>query len=302
MMLRTRRTKIILLGQLMIAATLSAQLHYNVVNEEAVKQRLTLYKGDDTKREENLLQLFRQSGCLPENLSEQPVPKRKQPNIICVLPGTTQETIVVGAHFDHVSDGDGIIDNWSGAALLPSLVASLTNIPHKHTFIFVGFTGEEKGLLGSTYYVQQLSSDQVARIEAMVNMDTLGLSPTKVWISQSDPRLVNALGAVAHRLNLPVDGINVDGFGESDEESFIAKKVCSVMVHSITPQTTYVLHRPDDNPAAMQFQDYYDTYRLMAAYLAVLDDFLVADGHVCTAKPVEAFTERRRRIRIQTRH
>jgi hypothetical protein len=298
MTLCARWMKLILLGQFMLGPGLLAQLHYNVVKPETVKQRLALYKGNDTKREATLMQLFAQAGCAP---AEQPVPERKQPNVVCVLPGSTQETIIVGAHFDHVDAGDGVVDNWSGASLLPSLMQSLANVQRRHTFIFVGFTGEERGLLGSAYYVQQLSPEQIARIEVMVNLDTLGLSPTKIWVTQSDPRLVNALELLARSMNLPVAGLNIDGFGESDEESFIDKKVCAVVVHSLTPQTAHVLHHPDDNPSALRFDDYYDTYRLMAAYLTVLDAELTADGHVCTAKPVSMFTATRQRLRIRSR-
>ena len=208
---------------------------------------------------------------------------------------------MVGAHFDHVKDGDGVIDNWSGVSLLPSLLQSLNGAPRQHTFIFVGFTGEEEGLLGSQYYVNQLSPDQLSKIEAMINLDTLGLGPTEVWISQSDPRLVNGLGNLAHVMNLPLSGFNVNGYGDSDEESFIDKKVCALTVHSLTQQTVHVLHRPDDNPSAMHFNDYFDTYRLLAAYLTILDAGLKNDGHVCTAKPVSEFAPRRSRVRIQTR-
>jgi putative aminopeptidase FrvX len=235
------------------------------------------------------VKLFTDAGCAATNLTEQPVPGRKQPNVICTLPGSTPERIVVGAHFDHVSAGDGIVDNWSGASLLPSLLQSLLASQHKHTFIFVGFTGEEEGLLGSAYYVQQLPKEQLLRIEAMINLDTLALGPTKVWVSQSDPRLVNALAELAHIMNLPIGGMNVDGFGESDEESFIRDKVCTVTIHSLTPETAHILHRPDDNPSAVRFNDYYDTFHLLAGYLAILDVQLTADGHTCNVKPVELF-------------
>ena len=65
--------------------------------------------------------------------------------------------------------------------------------------------------------------------------------------------------------------MNIDGFGESDEESFAKKKVKTVMIHSLTPNTTSVLHSSSDNLAAIKFDDYYDTYHLLAVYLAVLD-------------------------------
>jgi hypothetical protein len=120
----------------------------------------------------------------------------------------------------------------------------------------------------------------------MINLDSLGLGPTKVWISQSDPHLVNVLGLLAQSMKIPIAGMNVDGFGQSDEESFISKKVCTVTVHSVTPETGHVLHNSADNPSAVHFHDYYDTYRLLAAYLAVLDTQLVADGHSCKAKAI----------------
>jgi hypothetical protein len=279
---------LLLVPALFVAGQPGQQVSYNLLSRDALQRRLNLYKGNDTAREIALRKLFTEAGCREANLSEQPVPQRKQPNVICTLPGSSSETIVVGAHFDHVSDGEGVIDNWSGASLLPSLFQSLNFSPRKHTFIFVGFTGEEEGLLGSAFYVGQLPKDQIARIEAMINLDTLALGPTKVWVSQSDPRLVGALGQLAQMMKLPIAGMDVNGFGESDEESFIRDKICTLTVHTLTPQTADVLHNPRDNPSAIRLSDYYDTFHLPAAYLAVLDAQLVADGHVCKTKPIEA--------------
>jgi hypothetical protein len=78
--------------------------------------------------------------------------------------------------------------------------------------------------------------------------------------------------ATANVTQLPLGAMNIDGFGESDEESFSWKKVKTVMIHSLTPDTTSVLHSSRDNIAAVKFDDYYDTYHLLAAYLAVLDN------------------------------
>jgi hypothetical protein len=289
-----RYATLLFLGQaIFISGLFGQQVTYNLVSRDALQHRLTLYKGNDKVRETALRKLFTEAGCEEKNLVEQPVPGRKQPNVICTLPGSTSETIVVGAHFDHVSAGDGIIDNWSGASLLPSLLQSLTSSQHKHTFVFVGFTGEEEGLLGSAYYVQQLPQEQVSQIEVMMNLDTLALGPTKVWVSQSDPRLVNALAELAHVMKLPIGGMNLDGLGESDEESFIQNKVCTITIHSLTPESAHVLHHPDDNPSAVKFNDYYDSFHLLAGYLAILDAQLTADGHTCTVKPVELFKPHR---------
>jgi hypothetical protein len=285
-MIHSNGARMLIIVPLLGALAFAAKIPYSVVGQQTIQHRLDLYKGDDSVRESALLKLFAEAGCQSANLSEQPVPHRKPPNVICVLPGATPAVIVVGAHFDHVSAGEGIVDNWSGASLLPSLFQSLAGSPRNHTFMFVGFTSEEEGLLGSAYYVKHLSKDQLSTIEAMINLDTLGLGPTEVWASQSAPWLVNGLAVVARSLNLPITGMNMNGVGESDEESFIREKVCTITVHSLTPQTLHVLHRADDNPRAVHFQDYYDTYRLLAAYLAALDAAAPPAESNCQIKPL----------------
>jgi hypothetical protein len=65
--------------------------------------------------------MFAEADCNDHHLSEQPVKGSKLPNLICLLPGSSGRVIIVGGHFDRVSEGDGVVDNWSGAPLLPSL-------------------------------------------------------------------------------------------------------------------------------------------------------------------------------------
>lgn len=255
-----------------------AQLRFVLMSREVVEQRLQSYKGNDSRREAALKTMFESSGCRGNNLAEQAVKGLKQPNLICVLPGSADSTIVVGAHFDHVDAGDGVVDNWAGASMLPSLYQSLENQPQRrHTFLFVAFSGEEKGLVGSRFYVQSLTSPELAKMRAMVNMDTLGLGPTEVWASRSDPGLVRALNGLAHAMNLPLTGVNVDKVGESDEEFFIQHKVPAIIIHSLTRETIPILHSPKDNYAAIRLPDYYDTYRLLAGYLVLLDEKLATD-------------------------
>jgi hypothetical protein len=263
--------------QVSISSQLCAQAKFELVGSETVKTRLDLYKGNDRVREMALLKTFADAGCPASNLSEQVVPKRKEPNVICVLPGETAEVVLVGAHFDHVPEGNGIVDNWSGASLLPSLFQSLAGSKHRHTFVFVGFTGEESGEVGSRFYVSQLSKIEASHIGLMVTLDSIGLGPTKVWASRSDKHAVNLLGGTAHALNLPLAVVNVDFFGESDEEPFIKRNVKTITIHNVTPETSRVLHTALDAPTAISLHDYYDTYHLLAGYLAVLDTLLDSD-------------------------
>jgi Iap family predicted aminopeptidase len=254
------------------ARLLSAQqVRFDLVSPQVVRQRLDLYQGNDLTREASLKHLFLEAGCDPQLLTEQPVAHLKEPNLICVLPGKSSSSIVVGAHYDHVSEGSGVVDNWSGASLLPSLLQAIRINPLRHTYIFVAFFGEEKGLVGSDWYVQHLSPDQRKQVVAMVNMDTLGLGNSEIWVSHSDPYLAGLMTAVAHLTGLPLTGMNVENVGESDEESFRKIHLPTVTVHSLTSETLSVLHSRNDTMAAIKFAQYYDTYHLVSGYLSVLD-------------------------------
>ncbi|MFZ1917180.1 MAG: M28 family peptidase [Terriglobales bacterium] len=259
----------------LLAATALAQGDVRLEPRAVIEKRLKSFSDDNQVRESIIRKWFAESGCAKPNLSEEPVKPALPPNVICVLPGETHEVIVVGAHTDKVpSAGDGVVDNWSSASLLPSLLFSLRGQRRKHTFVFVGFTGEERGLIGSEYYVDHLSADQRAHVEAMVNMDSLGLTPTKVWASHADKALLDALAAVAAASKLPLSTVNVDKLGTTDSESFAGYQIPRITLHSVTPEKMQILHSADDTLLAINFGDYYDSYRLIAEYLAYLDGVL----------------------------
>lgn len=240
------------------------------VSEEIVEKRLEAYVTKNDQREPAIRQLFEDAGCLGEKLTEEPVKGLKAPNLACSLPGETDPVIVVGAHFDLVEAGQGVVDNWSGASLLASLSQGLAGVPRRHTFRFVAFTGEEKGLLGSRAYVRHVVKTHEPVI-AMVNMDTLGLAETEVWVSHADPKLAHLMEVAAETVKLPVSGVNVEKVGSSDSESFRAKKIPAITIHSLTSATLPILHSPRDRIEAIDRDKYYRTYRLVLAYLALLD-------------------------------
>src|ERR1700680_4655200 len=247
-------------------------VRFNPVSREEVETRLGKYTGNDKQREATLMKMFAEAGCNDQNISEQPVKGSKLPNVICSLPGNSDKVIIVGAHFDHVTAGDGVVDNWSGASLLPSLYEAVKSEPRKHTYIFIGFTDEEVGEVGSRFYVRQMTKEQVFATEAMVNMDTLGLAPTEIWSSHSDKRLNGALGYIARQLNVPISGGNVEQVGSTDSEQFAARNIPSITIHSLTQETwnAHIIHSSKDRLSVIRLGDYYQTYRLLAAYVAFL--------------------------------
>lgn len=250
-------------------------LRVTPVSRVVIEARLGKYRGSDRERAATLKRMFVEAGC-GEHLSEQPVRGSKLPNIICVQPGSSDKVIIVGAHFDHVSAGDGVVDNWSGASLLPSLYEAIKNESRKHTYLFIGFTDEESGLYGSRFYARQMTKEQVAATDAMVNMDTLGLAPTEVWVSHSDKRLTIALAYIGKLINSPVRGENFEEVGSTDSEPFAERKIRSITVHSLTQETydARILHTSKDKLSAIRLDDYYQTYHLLAVYLVFLDQYL----------------------------
>jgi Peptidase family M28 len=265
------RSKFILPWLIVLVTTRAgAQSPYKFLEKQVIEQRLAHMPKADRDREAALKDRFAAVGC-GGHLSEQPVRRLKEPNVICVLPGSTGQLILVSAHFDHVRAGDGAVDNWTGAALLPSLFESLSAAPHRYTFEFVGFAGEEKGLVGSRFYVGELSPGEKARIRAVVNVDSLGLSPTKVWWDYSDSELVKLLIRASDVMDLRLDIVNVEGVGNDDADPFRRSKIPTVTIHSITAETFDILHSKSDTLQAVNLSYYYDTYRLITRYLALLD-------------------------------
>jgi len=246
-------------------------VQFNLLQPDLIEERLRRSSPENASRESNLKALFQEAGCAGEHLVEQEIKRGKIPNVICTLPGNSESVILVGAHFDHVPRGEGVVDNWSGAGLLPSLFESLNGIPRKHTIVFVGFAAEEEGLIGSTFYTSQLSPQQIANIRVMVNMDSLGLGPTRLWLSHSDKEFANKLNAVANAMKLPFGVVDANKVGDDDSTPFKKRHIPTVMLHSITQETVSVIHTEKDNLSAIRADDYYDSYHLIAEYLAYLD-------------------------------
>src|SRR4051812_35696149 len=262
---------------LLLSAILPAQnIRFHAVDQLTLARRLQASPKTNELRQAGIEQLFADSGCAANEMQKQPIKHSKFSNVICTISGDTDRTILVTAHYDKVSVGEGTVDNWSGAALLASLHQSLQGIPHKHRIVFISFCCEEDGLVGSRAYVEGLSKDDAAKISAVVNMDTLGLSPTKLWASHADKHLSQVLLAAAQTMNLPLSAMDVDRVGTTDSESFEKLKVPRMTLHSVTQETLHVLHSSDDQIKAIHMDDYHQSYKLIAGFISLLDSTLDA--------------------------
>ena len=90
--------------------------------------------------------------------------------------GRSDRVVVAGGHLDSVPEGPGINDNGTGTGSLLETALQMHKLGIKPTnrVRFIFFSGEEQGLLGSDFYVSQLSSKQASSISAMLNFDMVG--------------------------------------------------------------------------------------------------------------------------------
>jgi Zn-dependent M28 family amino/carboxypeptidase len=97
-------------------------------------------------------------------------------NVIAETPGgRSDRTVVVGGHLDSVYEGPGINDDGSGVSTMLETAEQMQalGITPRNKVRFIFFSGEEQGLLGSDYYVSQLSKKQIQDISVMLDFDML---------------------------------------------------------------------------------------------------------------------------------
>jgi aminopeptidase YwaD len=167
-------------------------------------------------------------------------------NVVMKLGGSQPdgEQVIIGAHYDHLGMGGpgsgsrtpdtvaihyGADDNASGVALMIELAERLAAEKQKYArdILFVAFSGEEMGLLGSKYFVENMGIDPAA-VNLMVNLDMVGR------LKEGNGLQVGGVGTAAG-LRDKVASLNdstslslsftEEGYGPSDHSSFYAKDI-----------------------------------------------------------------------------
>ena len=196
-------------------------------------------------------------------------------NVVGVLEGAglhADETLIVGGHYDHLGHGgmlsgslalfskdihNGADDNASGTSMVLELARRLGARPDPlpRRVVFMAFSGEERGLLGSQYYVSHpliplddtvmmINCDMVGRLSAGGDLTMVGTGTTPLIAT-----IVDALGQSAGLKIKKVAGVT-DTFGGSDHESFYNKGV-PVLFAFTGLHSDY--HRPSDDSDRINF-------------------------------------------------
>lgn len=185
-------------------------------------------------------------------------------NIIGFLDNKAKNTIVIGAHYDHLGYGgegslfrdtikaihNGADDNASGTALMLDLARKLKGKNTNNNYLFMAFSGEEMGLLGSNYFVKNPTIDTKI-ISYMVNMDMVGKlkqdSTLAIYGVGTSPIFKQVLNAHNKDFKLV---LSESGTGPSDHTSFYLADI--PVLHFFTGQHQDY-HKPSDDPEKLNY-------------------------------------------------
>ena len=195
-------------------------------------------------------------------------------NILGFLDNKAENTIIIGAHYDHLGFGgegslyrdsikaihNGADDNASGVAVLLNLAAKLKVKNTNNNYLFMGFSGEEMGLLGSNYFVKNPTID-IKKISYMINMDMVGRmkkdSSLAVYGTGTSPIFKQVLKSHNDNFRLVQQE---SGVGPSDHTSFYLADI--PVLHFFTGQHEDY-HKPGDDSEKLN----YDGMHLISDYI-----------------------------------
>ena len=180
-------------------------------------------------------------------------------------PVLKKDIVVIGAHMDHIGYGPsmsmasgrprihpGADDNASGTAALLEIAKGMSNLENKRTLLFIAFSAEEMGLLGSQFYTENpilpIDDPSIKRHIFMLNMDMVGyLKKSKYGESfesmDSSVDITRYIGELSQRYSF-AKSITTRSSGGSDHASFYNKRIPVAFLHTgghnyyHTPQDT----------------------------------------------------------------
>ncbi|WP_243473860.1 M28 family peptidase [Winogradskyella sp. MH6] len=192
-------------------------------------------------------------------------------NVIGFINNNAEKTIVIGAHYDHLGYGgegslyrgeekavhNGADDNASGVAVMLNLAERLkvkndnAEIKDKNNYLFMSFSGEEMGLLGSNYFSKNPTIDAKS-INYMINMDMVGRlkadSTLAVYGLGTSPMFKQTIKSNNDKFKLVE---NESGVGPSDHTSFYLIDV--PVLHFFTGQHEDY-HKPADDSEKLNYE------------------------------------------------
>ena len=186
-------------------------------------------------------------------------------NIIGYIDNQAKKTIIIGAHYDHLGYGkenslhrgeknlihNGADDNASGVAMMIDLASKLRVANKNNNYLFIAFSGEEIGLLGSNYYTKN-AIIKMSNINYMINMDMVGRlnedTALAIYGLGTSPIFKQTINANNTKFKIIQ---KESGVGPSDHTSFYLNDI--PVLHFFTGQHEDY-HKPSDDYDKINFE------------------------------------------------
>lgn len=228
-------------------------------------------------------------------------------NVLGYIDNNAKQTVVIGAHYDHLGYGEegslyrgeraihnGADDNASGTAGLIELARILKASNYKsNNYLFIAFSGEEMGLLGSNHLVKHFPMP-VEQVNYMLNMDMIGR------LKPSDPVLIINGAGTSPEWNPAISAIVIDGVkpkttesgvGPSDHTSFYLKDIPVLHFFSGTHDD---YHKPSDDEHKINYAGQQKIMEFMLQIIAKLD----TKGEIAFTKTNDSANEDAPRFKV----
>lgn len=178
--------------------------------------------------------------------------------------------IIIGAHYDHLGMMGNVIypganDNASGIAMLLELARYFSTPGNQAecSIVFAAFSGEEAGLLGSTYMANHFPFD-LRKVKMMINLDMVATGSEGITVvnAKTLPKLFNAM---VHLNNEKHYLKEVKARGEScnsDHCPFYEKGVPAIFIYTRGPEAT-AYHIPQDHFESLPLTEFDDLFKLL---------------------------------------
>lgn len=260
---------ILLFALCFCTATFAQTKTVKLSTEDEIKEDLKLVSCKNAERLETVRKLFQKLGAADEEIN---IEKFKDvENLVVTKKGKTDETIIVGAHYDKVNEGCGAIDNWTGIVIIANLYRTLKTLTTQKTYVFVAFGKEELGLLGSEAMAKAIPKEKRVNYCSMVNLDSFGFNYPQVLDNVSSAKMTKAAKNVADEMKIPFSNASLAGTADADSTSFLKRNIPAITFHGLSNKWQEYLHGSKDKLENVNAQSVYIGYRYTLNFLAKVD-------------------------------
>ncbi|MCB0707032.1 MAG: M28 family peptidase [Saprospiraceae bacterium] len=226
--------------------------------------------------------------------------RRTGHNVVAYLDNNAATTVIIGAHYDHLGMGhfgsrhtgepaihNGADDNASGVAALFQIAEAISGPAYAaNNYLFIAFSGEELGLYGSKYFINNATID-MSQVNYMLNLDMVGR------LNEEGMLVINGAGTspVWKEVLPEIKQGNIQikttdsGIGPSDHTSFYLNDI--PVLHFFSGQHADY-HKPEDDSELVNYQGVTDISAFIVQLIGSLND----NGRLVFTKTVDESADR----------